>query len=289
MRTLKVIFGAVPDRYTNSGVLKNTPEDRNEKISAQDAAKLFQVSRPHVFHAKTVIDHGTAEEKRQCDAGEASVSTTANAIRKRKIAAGEWEVKPRGRHKGEAVTGTAEIVQLHPSKSNHKLGPKLPDGVTPQLVARQAIALRDEGISVSEVCKRLHVADAACRQMIDIVLIADREDLSVRETQIAATALDRMDDRARPLNEIYTSIAPIARRLWGEAKQGDGINRKAREEARYARFDRGLGVILQSLSIAARIDVPHLSAEQAKEITTELKQTINSIKDLITRIGSIHA
>jgi hypothetical protein len=46
------------------------------------AAKLLNVSRDSVFHAKTVLKHGTPEEIAAVKNGSASVSTIANDIRK---------------------------------------------------------------------------------------------------------------------------------------------------------------------------------------------------------------
>lgn len=63
-------------------------------LTQQQAAKLLNVSRDTVQHARVVLDHGTPEEIRQVERGEAAVSTVAKQI-KQGVAAPER--KPRTR------------------------------------------------------------------------------------------------------------------------------------------------------------------------------------------------
>jgi hypothetical protein len=148
----------------------------SDNVSVSEAAAMMNVSRQNVFHARTVLRHGTPAEIAAVEAGEAKVSTTANQIRQRQIEPAE-----------EAV------VELRPS-SHRQVGPKLPGGTTPEFIARRAVALRERGRSVNAVATELGIARQACGQMIDIVLIADKAGLPPRDRALAAD----LDRRLRP-------------------------------------------------------------------------------------------
>ena len=72
--------------------------------------------------------------------------------------------------------------------------------------------------SVDRVADVLGIRRTRCRQMMDIVLIADRGDLSAHDTSVAAAALAAMNEQRATLEAICETILPIMRRLWGDRK-----------------------------------------------------------------------
>ena len=105
--------------------------------------------------------------------------------------------------------------------------------------------------SSDRVADALGIRRHRCRQMMDIVLIADRGDLSAHDTSIAAAALAAMNEQSVPLEAICQTIAPIMRRLWGDRK---GNSRTARENNRTERFEHGIGILIQSCLNGGKIN-----------------------------------
>jgi hypothetical protein len=236
-------------------------------VTAEQAAKMLGVSRALVIRAKTIWRRGTAEEIAAVRSGDAKVSATVYGIWKRE--------KPR-------PVEPATIIQFPQAR---RCPPKLPGGQSPEFVARKAIALYQEMKSADRVADALGIRRHRCRQMMDIVLIADRGDLSLHDTSIAAAALAAMNEQSVPLEAICQTIAPIMRRLWGDRK---GISRTARENNRAERFEHGLGILIQSCLNGGKIEVPHLSPQHAKDVLRDLRDAIESVRVLIGKIEGMH-
>jgi hypothetical protein len=287
-----------------SGVQNYTPSDRNEKISLQQAADMMGVGRVNVSNAKAILQHGTAEEVAAVERGEANISTVGNMVRARRTV--EAEGTPE--EKAAMVNGTAHPMRLAgqiwgrqkadavdvagapiPSKvKGSRKGPRVPQGFTPETLAREAIRLRETGISIDKAASQLSVGKLALAQMVDVVLIADRADLSPRENAVAAKALARMN-ALESLPDIHASIAKIARRLWGDTSlKGGGRSRGEREVARLDRFEHALGVIVQSGLNAAKIEVPHLPLDRAVDVQRDLDRALKGIRVLREKVGEAH-
>lgn len=259
--------------------IANTPEGRpwshynsiqisGCNVTADQAAKMLGVSYALVIRAKTIWLRGTAEEIAAVRSGDAKVSRTVFGI---------WQ---REREKLRHVPAT-----IIPFPQSRRCPPKLPGGQSPEFVARKAIALYQEMKSSDRVADALGIRRHRCRQMMDIVLIADRGDLSAHDTSIAAAALAAMNEQSVPLEAICQTIAPIMRRLWGDRK---GNSRTARENNRTERFEHGIGILIQSCLNGGKIEVPHLSPQHAKDVLSELRDAIESVRVLITRIEEMH-
>jgi hypothetical protein len=149
--------------------------------------------------------------------------------------------------------------------------------------------LRKDLGSFEAVTAQVGVPRHAIREIVNIVQLADRSDLSERDARLVATALRLMNENEKPIAAIYKPVAPIAQRVWG-AGRGEKSNapNDAREAARLDRFDRGLGIMLQSCANATRIVVPHLAPDHARRVLKELAEAITNIRVLERKIRGIH-
>jgi hypothetical protein len=265
------------------------------RISAGDAARLLHISRPQVFQAKTILQHGTPDEIAAVARGEANVSTLGNQIRARAQDEGDMPPpvpRPRKSNGGETSSGEVNGNE-RPKRGSSRKGKggikTLPQGMTVEAAARRAVELRKDLGSFEAVTAQVGVPRHAIREIVNIVQLADRSDLSERDARLVATALRLMNENEKPIADIYKPVAPIAQRLWG-AGRGEKSNapNDAREAARLDRFDRGLGIMLQSCANATRIVVPHLAPDRARRVLKELAEAITNIRVLERKIRGIH-
>lgn len=265
------------------------------RISAGDAARLLHISRPQVFQAKTILQHGTPDEIAAVARGEANVSTLGNQIRARAQDEGDMPPpvpRPRKSNGGETSSGEVNGNE-RPKRGSWRKGKggikTLPQGMTVEAAARRAVELRKDLGSFEAVTAQVGVPRHAIREIVNIVQLADRSDLSERDARLVATALRLMNENEKPIADIYKPVAPIAQRLWG-AGRGEKSNapNDAREAARLDRFDRGLGIMLQSCANATRIVVPHLAPDRARRVLKELAEAITNIRVLERKIRGIH-
>jgi len=235
-------------------------------VTATKAADMLAVSRPQVFHAKTVLQHGTPEEIASVDRGEAAVSTVATRVRKR---ATEAKSKP-----DDAPPVQRGIkVKLQPNKNMEE-------------TAREMLRLNeDEGISVVSLTEQFNMSQSTVSQILDIIAIATRDDLPQVETEIATKAVDLMNETRQP-GAAYAMIAAISERLWGPA----GTRRSKRaaiERARGEQFERAYGALTQACMAAAIIDVPHIDSARSAEVFRELKKATESVSVLREKIMKV--
>jgi hypothetical protein len=239
-------------------------------VSAEQAADRMSVSRPSVFRAKRVLENGTPEEVQAIEEGR----ITINAVHQKIRGGQRKQMKP------------AAVVTHSPHRV-HRGRPKLPEGMSPEATARKAIELRERFGSIGKAAAQLGLGRGLCQQMMDIVLIADREDLSERDAAFAAAALRQMNENNVPIEALCESIQPIAVRLWGTQRGG----RRSRESLEFARMDRFLNFIAfltQSCKNGGRIEIPHLSPQQTKEVEADLRQAISEVRQLLEKVVRIH-
>jgi hypothetical protein len=236
--------------------------------TAREAGSLLGVSRPLVLRAKTILARGTEQEVDAVRSGKSTVSATAQKI---------WD---RERKTAQPTGLVIQFPQPRRGTSRRHLV-KLPDGLSPEEVARKALALREQIGSSQAVAAQLGIRETRCRQMMDIVLIADRTDLSAHDTQVAAAALKAMNEQRVRLAHVYQTISPIMRRLWGDRR---GTSRASLEAIRSERFEHGIGILIQACKNGPKIEVPHLSPERARDLLVELKQAIKAVQMLVSRI-----
>lgn len=169
----------------------------------------------------------------------------------------------------------------------HKRAPSRLPGTKRELLARQAISLRAQGKDAKAVGRELNVGVASLRQMMDIVTLADREDLSDRDKALAWNALERMNYGER-LSIVYDQVAPLVARLWGEHMRGSKSTYERVERRRRETFERVVGVAIQACTNAASIDVAHLDADRAGIVALELSLAIRQLQQLRSKIEDMH-
>lgn len=232
-----------------------------------EAAAMVGVSRDTVKNGKTVLMQGTPEEIEAVKAGAVAVGTLAKDIRR--------GVPPeqRGKNKPKSHRNTWTQVAI-------------PEGMTLEDHARNGLRLQAEGKTADEIRKALGVGNSTWIAMRNVVLIADREDLSERERKIAQTALAEMNATGQTA-AAHEMVAPIVRRIWGDSDSRRTKPDRA-EELRVEAFERAYGVIVHACMGASLIEVPHLSKERATELAAELQSAIGSVRALRQRILEIH-
>ena len=242
-------------------------EISNSAVTVRQAAEMLNVSPASVVNARKVMQEGTPEEIEAVKAGEVAVGTLAKDIRK--------GVPPEQRGKNK------------PKASAYR-GPRiaLPEGMTLEDLARNGLRLQAEGKNADEIRKALGVGNSTWIAMRNVVLIADREDLSERERKIAQTALAEMNATGQTA-AAHEMVAPIVRRIWGDSDSRRTKPDRA-EELRVEAFERAYGVIVHACMGASLIEVPHLSKERATELAAELQNAIGSVRALRQRILEIH-
>lgn len=243
--------------------IQRGPSEYIPKVSQVQAAKLLNVSDRSVRNAKTIIDDGNRQDIEAIERGNAAVTTTAKAIRRR-------ENKPTAtRNDGQPVG--ARVV--------------IPGGHTPEQAVREGLALEAGGVSAAEIPARLNLSIESYRLMRDIVLVADRTDISKHDMGLAAVALEDMN-RTRQVRRNHETIAGIVRRLWGDGK--GFTSRQAAEAYRLESFDHALSTITQVCSAAPEIEIPYLNAEHAAAAILTIKTAEKNLHKLRIIIEGIH-
>ena len=232
----------------------------------------MRVGRASVADAKTIPGGGTPEQIEAVETGEANVTTVARSIR---------------------ATRNGTVVALPiPAPGGPAPAPpsitrriKLPEGRTAEDVAREAVRMREDRISLAKIAGQLGVRTVNIPLMMDIVMIADRTDLSAREAERAAVAVADMNRGVHP-EVAFAGVRDIARRLWGDGDR-TAHTRGAMEIQRAQQFERAIGMIVQSGLNAGRVEVPHMSPARAAGLRLELNAAIAGMRTLQKRLAEI--
>lgn len=232
-------------------------------------SKRFDVSHSTVGEALHILKHGLPEELMAIRAGKASVPTTYARVRQR-------------------LRRSADVIPFN--RTNRHNGPyvRVPAGMTLGQLARQAANLRQSMASVAAVAAQLGISTLTCSQIIDIVLVAGRNDLTGTDAEIAAATLRRLDSGDTSIRDMHAAIQPICDRLWGTRRGGGAIRTEA-EALRRSRFESAMGVLIQACANGDRMEVPHLSPKAAGQVAADLREAIRSVRALMQRVEDIHS
>ena len=242
------------------------PQANLPEVSIAEAAHMLNVGERSVKDARVVLSGGTPEEIEAVERGEAAVSTTARKIRKRGKPADAAPPAPRPSHPGPKIN--------------------IPDGETPESLARAALQMRADGLSLAESAKQSGISQSALSKMCDIVTIADHAGLPAAETETAHVALKLMNDSHKVINA-WPLVDHIANRLWGSAPR----NRRSRKRAERYHLDgflRPYEMLLQVSTHIESMDIPILPKDRLDEIDAELHGVIRAVTDLRKRIKELH-
>lgn len=166
-------------------------------------------------------------------------------------------------------------------KGNHGAQVNLPKGMTAEELCRKGMALEESGHSGDDVARSFGVAASTYRRMRDIVLLNDRNDLRPEDAEIAARALALLNETSMT-REPYEMVFPIVERIWGATRN----KRRSQTEAmRLSRFESAIVHVTDTCTMFAReVDVPYLSADQAKEAAGQLKEAEKKLREVRARI-----
>lgn len=168
----------------------------------------------------------------------------------------------------------------------HKHAPNRVPGAKREFIARQFISMRAQGRDAHVIARELHISVGHLRQMVDIVSLADREDLSDRDKALAWNALERMNYGER-LSIVYDQVAPLVQRVWGTTMRGNNT-REAVERRRRDTFERVIGVAVQACTNTTTVEVAHLDADRAGIVALELSLAIRQLQQLRSKIEDMH-
>lgn len=232
-----------------------------------EAAKLAECSRDTIKRAKTILDYGTDTEKAAIQTGKMKIKTAYNLARHRKKAT-------------EQATQDDPVNNFSPKAG---LPIKVPANYTPEGYTRKGLDLENDGLEIAEVAKQLKICDSSYRKMREIVLIADRKDLSPKDRTAADAALKSLNLYGQA--KAHQAIEPIAIRVWGKSQK----RRKniGTETDRLHEFEKKIEII--SHVCATKIEIPQLGKEQIDYTITTLEESIQGLKGLIKDIKEIYS
>lgn len=233
-------------------------------LNEDAASKALNVGERTVQRAKVVLNDGTQEEIAAVESGKKSVSAAAKVIKERKRRAEKADEKK--------ANGTYEPAGARV---------KVPDGITIEQWCRSGLALEGGGATPEAAAKEIGFPVQSYRKTRDIIHLADRDDLSERDSSAVRNALDRVN-RSRRVTACHEMVQPIAKRVWGNNKL---INENKRRE----QFETALTVIGQACSTGADLDIPHLSQERAAELISQLECARKQLGGLISKLKDIYA
>lgn len=155
---------------------------------------------------------------------------------------------------------------------------QVPEGKTPEQVTREGIALERQGSS-DKAAKAIGVRPETYSRMRDIVLLADRDDLSEDHAEIASTALKALNETRRVVAP-YELIAPIAKRVWGEERK----SRTKAEAQRLEQFDYAMKILEAACTESASLEVPYITEERQANAVMEIEGCITHLRTLLKNI-----
>ncbi len=241
------------------------------KLSNAEAAKLANVGVETVKSAKTVRAEGTPEEIAAVVSGAEKVKPVAERIRARRSKAAPAPPDLAPADAGGPATGERIV---------------LPEGETVESLYRKAARIRsDEKLTKAGITKRIGVGTVDFNMMRDIVMIADRDDLSEKDSRTATAALALMNETST-VERPYQMISTIAERLWGTRESGQP--RGSIEKARRDKYDRAHSVICAACDALHAVEIPYFNTEQTRELANELDIAAKHIADHRRRLLAAH-
>lgn len=245
----------------NQGVTENTPERRllsAEDQIIKDVAKIARCSPRTIDRGKYVLNHGTPEEIKQVESGEASIDAMEKHIIERRK--------------------TNTFVSFVPK---HIRAPQLeiPSGYTCEEWIRKGMTMmQNEGKTAEEAAKALRMGATSFRAMRDIVQLADMQHrLQPQERQLAQEALDAMNKYTSAVP--YTMIKEIVAKVWGSKH----VKSEKNSEKRIEEFDKSINVIVHACM--AKLEIPpHISKQQAKMLLADLQDSVLNLRRIMRQL-----
>src|SRR5262249_19002000 len=143
---------------------------------------------------------------------------------------------------------------------------------------RAGIKLERAGAGAENVHKQIGLAHQTYRSARDIVLLSERDDLSIRDADTVRRAL-RQFDETRRIKDSAESIKPIALKVWG--RKG---HRYKSDKKRLEAFLNSISFVVTICTAIAEIEIPNLDKQRGSEVTVQLQEAIAALNVLLARI-----
>lgn len=188
----------------------------------------------------------------------------------------------------EESEATLEGRAAPPEPLQARSGPRIsiPEGMTAEQLCRRGMQIEADGANTEEAARQLGIGINTYRRMRDIVLLADKPELSGRDRATVDAAL-AMLNRSEQIGDAWALAQPVAERVWGAGR--DTMQRQAREAQRVDRFEHALGIVLQSCAAAAELDLPYLPVDRFRRAVADLRMARRSLLELMERMEGFHA
>lgn len=158
----------------------------------------------------------------------------------------------------------------------------LPEGKTAEDVCREGIQLIAKNeTTAADVAKIIGVGEDAFRQMRDIILLADRADLTPWDRVTVDAALADLNTYHQPITA-HNMVKTLVARVWGTTKCG--TDRETTELRRNEGFKRVFGLVVQICGATESVDLPYFGEARARELVDRLKLSEKQLKDFRSRI-----
>jgi len=146
---------------------------------------------------------------------------------------------------------------------------------------RKGIALHKErGLTIAQVTKEIGVPWSQFYRGRDVLLLSDRDDLSVGERRIVAESMALLESGQTPA--ACALVRPIALRIWGHARWRYKI---VRPERQMSVLTKSVDHIFITCEHTDQLKVPRLEKKRANELTGQLKKAEGALKHLRGRIA----
>lgn len=161
----------------------------------------------------------------------------------------------------------------------------VPDGADLIDLCHRGIEIENNGGTSESAAAKLGLAIQSYRISRQIVMLADRPELSVADAATANEALNVLRTTLQ-YSKAWELAEPIATKVWGAATSGLKLTTLA--ERRLEQFERTFGIVMQSCLTTDEIDLPYLSAEQIRSAVREINRARRALAAFSTRIERLH-
>lgn len=160
----------------------------------------------------------------------------------------------------------------------------LPEGANIIDLCRKGIALEEAGQPCESAAAELGLGTTAYRVSRQIVLLADRPELSAADKAIAAEAFNILATTLQ-YKWAWEVAEPVGIKVWGS--DGRWLRLPTLAERRMEKFEQTFGIIMQSCLTTDEIEIPYPSAEQVKQFKTEINRARKALAAFAARIEGI--
>jgi len=238
------------------------------KWSDNEVAKRCGVSREYVNRLRPSVtcDRVTSERTYTTKHGTTAIMNTASI--------------------GKTVPANKDTEEEMDSPETLRSGVRMfvPEGANIVDLCRRGLELEASGATVEKAASELGLAASGYRICRQIVLLADKPDLSPKDADTAKQALDLLVSTLQ-WSRAWEIAEPLVVRVWGAGVRHSLLDI---ESARLDRFERTFGIVMQACMTTDEIDLPYLSADRVKKAVQQISGARGALKKFAGRLKEIH-